>query len=142
MDNFKLHQQLAKDTITLGHYPLCRLLLAKDGNYPWLILVPQVDQITEFHHLSPAQQAQFLVESNEISKFLVDELQADKINIAAIGNMVPQLHIHHVARYKTDPSWPKPIWGQLPAIERSEQETARLIKVITSALHADFIPVA
>lgn len=142
MDNFKLHQQLAKDTITLGHYPLCRLLLAKDGNYPWLILVPQVDQITEFHQLSPVQQSQFLIESNEISKVLVDKLQADKINIAAIGNMVPQLHIHHVARYKTDPSWPKPIWGQLPAIERSEQDTARLIQVITSALHADFVPAA
>ncbi len=140
MDNFRLHQQLAKDTITLGHYPLCRLLLAKDGNYPWLILVPQVDQITEFHQLSPAQQSQFLIESNEISKVLVEQLQADKINIAAIGNMVPQLHIHHVARYETDPCWPKPIWGQLPAIERSEQETARLIKVITSALHASFVP--
>lgn len=142
MSHFELHPQLAQDTITLGYYPLCRLLLAKDGNYPWLILVPQVDQITEFHQLSPAQQSQFLIESNEISKVLVDKLQADKINIAAIGNMVPQLHIHHVARYKTDPSWPKPIWGQLAAIERSEQETARLIKVITSALHADFVPAA
>ncbi|QUM76893.1 HIT domain-containing protein [Moritella sp. 24] len=139
MTQFLLHQQLAADTIVLGEFPLCQVLLAKDGNFPWLILVPKINDVTEFHQLNGDQQAQFLIESNAVSRLLKDRLSADKINIAALGNMVPQLHIHHVARFKEDVCWPKPIWGQVPAIERTEQQTAVLIEIISTTLQAGFI---
>ena len=140
MAEFELHPQLSADTLTLGNFPLCQLLLAKDGNYPWLILVPRVADISEFHQLTATQQAQYLLESNAVSLVLSNQLYADKINIAALGNMVPQLHIHHVARFKHDPSWPKPIWGQVPAITRSEQAIATLTELFMSSLQAGFQP--
>lgn len=140
MTQFLLHPQLAADTKLLGEFPLCQVLLANDGNFPWLILVPKINEITEFHQLNDKQQAQFLIESNAISRLLKDELKADKINIAALGNMVPQLHIHHVARFKSDVCWPKPIWGQAPAVLRTEQQAAELITIISTALQAGFIP--
>ncbi|GIC79034.1 HIT domain-containing protein [Moritella sp. F3] len=139
MTQFILHPQLAADTILVGEFPLCQVLLAKDGNFPWLILVPKINEISEFHELTSEQQIQFLSESNAVSKLLKDGLSADKINIAALGNMVPQLHIHHVARFKEDACWPKPIWGQLPAIARSEQQTLLLTTMISDKLESGFI---
>jgi diadenosine tetraphosphate (Ap4A) HIT family hydrolase len=136
---FILHPQLAADTVLLGEFPLCQVLLANDGNFPWLILVPKVNGITEFHELSDQQQVQFLSESNAVSKLLKDGLSADKINIAALGNMVPQLHIHHVARFKEDACWPKPIWGQIPAVTRTEQQTLLLTTMISNKLGSGFI---
>jgi len=136
---FILHPQLAADTVLVGEFPLCQVLLANDGNFPWLILVPKINNISEFHELTDEQQAQFLSESNAVSKLLKDELSADKINIAALGNMVPQLHIHHVARFKEDACWPKPIWGQIPAISRTEQQTLQLVAMISTKLQAGFI---
>jgi diadenosine tetraphosphate (Ap4A) HIT family hydrolase len=136
---FILHPQLAADTILVGEFPLCQVLLAKDGNFPWLILVPKINEISEFHDLTNEQQIQFLSESNAVSKLLKDGLSADKINIAALGNMVPQLHIHHVARFKEDACWPKPIWGQIPAIMRTEQQTLLLTTMISNKLGSGFI---
>jgi diadenosine tetraphosphate (Ap4A) HIT family hydrolase len=136
---FILHPQLAADTILVGEFPLCQVLLAKDGNFPWLILVPKINEISEFHDLTNEQQIQFLSESNAVSKLLKDGLNADKINIAALGNMVPQLHIHHVARFKEDACWPKPIWGQLPAAARTEKQTLLLTTMISNKLEAGFI---
>jgi diadenosine tetraphosphate (Ap4A) HIT family hydrolase len=136
---FILHPQLAADTILVGEFPLCQVLLAKDGNFPWLILVPKINEISEFHDLTNEQQIQFLSESNAVSKLLKDGLSADKINIAALGNMVPQLHIHHVARFKEDACWPKPIWGQIPAVTRTEQQTLLLTTMISNKLGSGFI---
>ncbi|QFI37213.1 HIT domain-containing protein [Moritella marina ATCC 15381] len=139
MTQFILHPQLAADTTLVGEFPLCQVLLAKDGNFPWLILVPKINDISEFHELTNEQQIQFLSESNAVSILLKDGLNADKINIAALGNMVPQLHIHHVARFKEDACWPKPIWGQLPAVPRTEQQTLLLTTLISNKLGSDFI---
>ncbi|WP_017219660.1 HIT domain-containing protein [Moritella dasanensis] len=139
MTQFILHPQLAADTILVGEFPLCQVLLAKDGNFPWLILVPKINEISEFHDLTNEQQIQFLSESNAVSKLLKDGLSADKINIAALGNMVPQLHIHHVARFKEDVCWPKPIWGQIPAVTRTEQQTLLLTTMILNKLGSGFI---
>lgn len=108
---FQLHPQLAKDTLAIGDFPLCRLLLMNDKSYPWFILVPKRHDITEIYQLSPADRQQLLKESCHLSEIIAKLFQADKINLAALGNMVPQLHIHHVVRYKTDRAWPKPIWG-------------------------------
>ena len=106
---FELHPQLAQDTITISDFPLCRLLLINDSNYPWFILVPRRSQIREIYELQESDQRQLLKESSQLSRVLVKIFQADKLNVAALGNMVPQLHIHHIVRYQDDQAWPKPV---------------------------------
>ncbi len=123
---FKLHPQLARDTIVVGDFPLCRLLLMNDLNYPWFILVPRRAGVKEIFEMAKADQLQLLRESSHLSETMQKVFQADKMNVAALGNMVQQLHIHHIARYKTDPAWPKPVWGlhePIPYSNRALQET-------------------
>ncbi len=108
---FSLHPQLANDCITIGDGPLCRILLMNDCRYPWVVLVPRLEGVTELHQLSPEDLKTVTGEIVETSQLLESFEGIDKINVAALGNMVPQLHIHVVARKKTDAAWPKPIWG-------------------------------
>ena len=110
-----LHQQLKKDCVVLGQLDLCAVLLMPDANYLWLILVPQRENISEIYQLSEQDQQQLIQESSQVSRVMVELFEPDKINVAALGNMVPQLHIHHVARFKTDAAWPAPVWGAVPA---------------------------
>ncbi len=110
-----LHPQLEKDCIKLGNFTLCSLLLLNDSNYPWFILVPDREGIKEIHHLSKPDRQQLFTESLYLSECLEEVFQPDKLNIAALGNVVPQLHIHHIARFKTDACWPAPVWGAVPA---------------------------
>lgn len=112
---FELHPQLAKDCEILGDFPLCMALLNRDGLYPWVILVPKRANITEVFQLSERDQLQLMRESNWVSQTMMTLFAADKMNVAALGNMVPQLHIHHIARFKTDQAWPNPVWGFAPA---------------------------
>jgi len=111
-----LHPQLKKDCFVIGRLPLCAVLLINDANYPWFILVPQREGISEIHQLCEADQQQLMRESSLLASHIEAGFSADKINIAALGNMVPQLHIHHIVRYKDDPAWPAPVWGRVPAI--------------------------
>ena len=90
---FELHPRLQADTQILGDLPLCRVLLAKDSQYPWLILVPRVAGLREIHHLAPAQQQQLILESCAVATLMEETLGPDKINVAALGNLVPQLHL-------------------------------------------------
>ncbi len=123
---FELHPRLAQDTLVIGDFPLCRLLLMNDVNYPWFILVPRRAEIREIFELEQRDQRQLLDESSHLSQILNTIFQADKLNIAALGNMVPQLHIHHIVRYQNDQAWPNPVWGLFPAqpyTERALQET-------------------
>jgi len=136
---FALHPQLAQDTITIGDFPLCRLLLINDNNYPWFILVPRRSQIREIYELEEGDQRQLLKESSHLCRVLVKIFQADKLNVAALGNMVPQLHIHHIVRYQDDQAWPKPVWGLFPAqayTERALQEVCGNVAVLLT----DFTP--
>ena len=119
---FELHPRLQADTQPLGDLPLCRVLLARDSQYPWLILVPRIAQLREIHHLAPEQQQQLMQESCAVATLMEQALSPDKINVAALGNMVPQLHLHHVARFTTDPAWPGPIWGAHPAVTYEAQD--------------------
>jgi len=112
---FSLHPQLAKDTHVLGDFPLSRLLIAKDANYPWCILVPKREALREIHHLDEGDQHQLLKESAALAAAMELVFSPYKMNVAALGNMVPQLHIHHIARFESDAAWPKPIWGVVPA---------------------------
>lgn len=121
-----LHPQLEKDCFVIGQFPLCALLLINDANYPWFILVPQRENICEIHHLSEQDQQQLMRESSALAACIEQTFKADKINIAALGNMVPQLHVHHIVRYKADVSWPAPIWGKVPAIPYAAADAADL----------------
>jgi diadenosine tetraphosphate (Ap4A) HIT family hydrolase len=111
---FALHPQLQADCIPLGRFPLCQLLLLNDANYPWFILVPEREDIREIYQLSADDQLQLLRESSQLAQQLADRFKADKMNIAALGNVVPQLHLHHIVRYRHDPAWPAPVWGKVP----------------------------
>lgn len=122
---FELHSRLQADTRLLGDLPLCRVLLAKDSQYPWLILVPRVANLREIHHLAPAQQQQLMQESCAVANLMEQALRPDKINVAALGNLVPQLHLHHVARFSTDKAWPGPIWGAHPSLPYDESTLQR-----------------
>ena len=110
-----IHPQLLQDCRILGQFQLCYLLLMQDANYPWFILVPARVDIREIHELADADQQQLLTESVLLARGLTELFAPDKLNVAALGNMVPQLHIHHIVRYRNDPAWPAPVWGRLPA---------------------------
>lgn len=123
---FNLHPQLANDCFDLAEFPLCKLLLCNDSAYPWFILVPKVNDITDIYQLDWQQQQQFLNESSMLSELLMQVFSGDKMNVAALGNVVEQLHVHHVVRYKTDVSWPNPIWGQQPLTSYLDDELMSL----------------
>jgi diadenosine tetraphosphate (Ap4A) HIT family hydrolase len=112
---FALHTQLAKDCVTIGDLPLSRVLLMNDANYPWLVLVPRRADSVELFQLPRLDQQQLLDEITQVSAALAGHFRADKMNIAALGNVVPQLHVHIIARYSDDPAWPRPVWGAVPA---------------------------
>jgi len=136
---FELHPQLAQDTFTIGDFPLCRLLLCNDSNYPWFILVPRRAQIREIFELEERDQRQLLKESSQLSKVLATIFQADKLNVAALGNMVPQLHVHHIVRYQDDLAWPKPVWGLFPAQAYTERALQEICGNVAAHL-TDFTP--
>ncbi|NNG14327.1 MAG: HIT family protein [Gammaproteobacteria bacterium] len=129
-----LHPQLEKDCLLLGQFKLCKLLLMKDANYPWFILVPDRQAVTEIYQLDEQDQQQLMRESSIMAKLLVEVFSADKVNIAALGNVVPQLHVHHVARYHDDPAWPAPVWGACAAQAYDDEALQQRMDKILSAL--------
>ena len=137
---FKLHEVLARDCAVVGDLPLCRVLLMNDSQYPWLILVPRRDELREICDLSAADQQLYLKESNTTCALLRSELNAEKLNVAALGNMVPQLHIHHIARFSNDVGWPKPVWGLLPAIPYDVDALNKYLKRLRAAYAASDVP--
>ena len=118
----------------MGRFPLCHLLLLRDANYPWFVLVPDRDAISEIYQLSDEDQQQLLRESTMLSKALVAAFAPDKLNIAALGNVVSQLHVHHVVRYKTDPAWPAPVWGKVSAKAYGDIELNAVIAKLKQSL--------
>jgi diadenosine tetraphosphate (Ap4A) HIT family hydrolase len=139
--SFKLHQQLAQDTHHLGDFPLSTLLLSKDANYPWFILVPRRNEIREAFQLTTDEQAQLHQESIQLGQALHLGFKADKMNIAALGNMVPQLHIHHIVRYTNDPAWPNPVWGFTDVVPYTADTLEKRISDTLEALQAlEFTP--
>ena len=124
--SFSLAPELQRDCIELADWPLCKVLLMNDSQYPWFILVPRVADVKEIIDLSEELQITLLQESGKLSKLLQQVFSPDKLNIAALGNMVPQLHVHHIARFTTDPAWPAPIWGKLPTVPYSDEQIEQL----------------
>jgi diadenosine tetraphosphate (Ap4A) HIT family hydrolase len=134
---FSLHPRLAADTRPVTDLPLCRVLLMNDRTYPWLILVPRRPDIREMHRLTGPDQAQLLVELMTVSRVLETHTGALKMNVAALGNMVPQLHIHVVARFEGDAAWPAPVWGKVPAVPYDEAAAAALIHTLAANIQAE-----
>jgi diadenosine tetraphosphate (Ap4A) HIT family hydrolase len=137
---FELHPRLARDCIPLGRFPLCRLLLMNESRYPWFILVPERPGIGEIHQLSEPDRVRLLAESCELSRALAAAFGAHKLNIAAIGNLVPQLHLHHVVRYRDDPAWPSPVWGRGEPLPYAEAQVAAVRELLAGAGLKHFEP--
>lgn len=136
---FQLDARLDQDTFLIGDFSLCRLLLMNDASYPWFILVPRRAGIRELYQLDQPDQEQLLKESAILSRVLQRIFQADKLNIAALGNLVPQLHVHHIARHQTDQAWPKPVWGLFPARPYTAKARREVVALVIRHLE-DFTP--
>ena len=138
---FELHASLESDSVRIGDLPLSSVRLCNDSNYPWVILIPRRKDIEEIYQLSLDDQHQLLLESSLISGSLVEIFSPDKLNIATIGNIVPQLHMHHVCRYKKDACWPKPIWGQVNTIPYDNRILTKTIESIRLRLEPNLISI-
>jgi len=135
---WSLHPQLAQDTIPVGDLALTRVLLARDANYPWLILVPRRPGLVEIIDLPANEQAQLTAEIAAAARALRNITECEKLNIAALGNVVPQLHVHVIGRRHSDAAWPKPVWG---VAAPTAYETKSLEGLLT-ALRRRLAPVA
>ncbi|MGY4516020.1 HIT family protein [Lysobacter sp. HA18] len=111
MTDWSLHAQLAADTHPVASLALCDILLMNDARWPWLILVPRIDGARDWIDLDRESQHRLSDEIAGASQTLRDLHAPDKLNVAALGNMVPQLHVHVIARFRTDAAWPRPVWG-------------------------------
>ncbi|GAB3448323.1 HIT domain-containing protein [Insolitispirillum peregrinum] len=131
---FTLHPRLAADTIEVAVWPLCQVRLMNDRTYPWLILVPQRADLSELHQLAPDDRTRVMHEMALAGRLLSHATNADKINTAALGNMVPQLHIHVIARFKTDPAWPNPVWGHAPAEPYDQATLSHTLRMLRDAM--------
>src|SRR5262245_29735821 len=131
---WELHPQLANDTAVVGDLTLSRVLASRDANYPWLVLVPRRSSAIEIIDLDEADQRELWGEIAVIARALRALTRCDKLNIAAIGNVVPQLHVHIVARRRTDVAWPKPVWGAVPAIPYAPGALDRFVTAVRHAI--------
>ena len=110
--SFQLNERLAAGGFDFGTLGKCRVLLKNNAVFPWFILVPEVDEsITELHQLESADYTSIMLTVRQVCEFVESHVRPDKINVAAIGNIVSQLHIHVVARFETDPAWPGVVWS-------------------------------
>src|SRR5215475_8399380 len=132
--DWSLHPQLVQDTVPVGDFPLARVLLANDANYPWLILVPRLPGLVELVDLEENAQVQLLGEITATAQALKSVTQCDKLNIAALGNQVPQLHVHVIARRRTDAAWPRPVWGMTPPLPYKDHEQRILLDALRRLL--------
>ncbi len=131
---FKLNSRLQQDTVVVGQFNLSMVLLHKDANYPWCILVPKRLNLRELHHLSQGDRVAIMNESCHLSEVMTDIFAPETMNVAELGNMVPQLHMHHVARFKDDAAWPNPIWGAVEAKEYEAEVLASRLARLRSSL--------
>lgn len=134
MADWVLDQKLADDSIFVADWPLSQLRLINDSRFPWLVLVPRVSNIEEIFQLSSYDQQRLLQESSHLAKALSDLFKADKMNVAALGNVVRQLHVHHIVRYVGDCCYPSPVWGVGEAVSYTEQELRLCLEMLHDSL--------
>ncbi len=131
---FTLHPRLAADTAPIATWELCHIRLMLDANYPWLVLVPARPDLTGMHQLTADDGATLMTEISRASHRLETLYNPTRINVAALGNMVAQLHIHVIARLDSDPAWPGPVWGAVPGKVYSDDDLRRTVSSIAQAL--------
>lgn len=136
---FVLDERLQNDTILIGRLPLCQVLLMNDKRFPWVILVPARNDVFEYYHLSESDRTQLMKESTLVVEKMSDHFSASSMNIAALGNVVPQLHQHHVCRYTDDPAWPNPVWGHSTGVPYQADELEIRVKELQSLLQQHFV---
>ena len=134
MDTFRLDERLARDSVLITNLGLCQLRLQNDSRWPWLILVPQRNDISELFDLTPLDQAMLTFETNQAASALKDITKATKINVGALGNIVRQLHVHIIARNEGDTCWPGPIWGHGTAVPYAGNEKENLMTKLAGVL--------
>ena len=134
MSDWHLDPRLADDTHPVAQLPLCELRLMDDSHHPWLVLAPRVAGATELIDLSEAQQQALLREVSQASRLLRDCFAPDKLNVAALGNVVPQLHVHVIARYTGDIAWPRPVWGHAASRPYSPEALVERIATLSEGL--------
>ena len=134
MNRWHLHPQLAEDTVPIIELALSEVRLMDDANHPWLLLVPRVADVTELIDLDAAQRTQLTAEIDATSRALMALFKPDKLNIAALGNMVPQLHVHVIARFLNDIAWPRPVWGVANARRYAPEQLVERVNSLTEAL--------
>jgi diadenosine tetraphosphate (Ap4A) HIT family hydrolase len=137
---FVLDPQLASDSHPVAELALSSLRLMDDANYPWLLLVPRVEGARELIDLERGQQAELLDEINRVSRLLRRLFRPYKLNVAALGNLVPQLHMHLIARYREDPAWPAPVWGRSHARPYEPEALVQRISALQAGLKAIALP--
>lgn len=135
---FVLDSRLQQDSIVLGDFPLCRLLLMNDVQYPWFILVPRREDVSELFQLDADDQSVLWRETTRLAELLKDTFAADKMNVATLGNMVSQLHVHVIVRRRDDATWPAPVWGKFPAKPYAEAQVAAVKARLRLVLTDDF----
>jgi diadenosine tetraphosphate (Ap4A) HIT family hydrolase len=133
---FQLHERLAADTAFVASLGLCRVLLMDNRLWPWLILVPERPDLTEIHQLSRTDGHRLMDEISLASRLLEERFSPDKINVGALGNLVPQLHIHVIGRRRGDPAWPGPVWGSGFAERYEPAEREVMVAGLRDALAA------
>jgi diadenosine tetraphosphate (Ap4A) HIT family hydrolase len=131
---YELHPQLAADTHPLAALELCELRLMDDANYPWLVLVPRVAEARELIDLDAAQRHALTDEIDRAARLLRDAFRPHKLNVAALGNLVPQLHVHVIAREENDPAWPAPVWGRVAARPYPPEMLVERVRLLRSLL--------
>ena len=134
MDEFTLDPQLKADSIPLAELELCTVRLMKDANYPWLLMVPKYNGLAELIDLARQDQHRLMDEIRQVSQALQITTKCDKLNVAALGNMVRQLHVHVIARSENDPAWPGPIWGKVPMKDYEPGEAEALLEKLQQAM--------
>jgi len=134
--SFALHPDLVRDTVDVARLPLCRVGLNHDATYPWLVLSPMLHGLRDFHDVPAEHHAALMGEITRASRALQQVYKPDKINVAALGNVTPQLHIHVIARFASDPAWAKPVWGIVPAKPYTPAALGETIAKIRTALNA------
>ena len=134
MNAWQLHHQLADDTAPVIELPLCEVRLMDDANHPWLVLVPRVADAVELIDLDATQRAQLSTEIDAAARALKALFKPHKLNIAALGNLVPQLHVHVIARYTDDIAWPRPVWGAANARPYAPEDLIERVNALRAAL--------
>ena len=135
---FTLDARLQQDTLPVGDFPLCRLLLMNDAHYPWFILVPRREAVSELFQLDAEEQQALWRETTWLAEKLKDTFAADKMNVATLGNVVSQLHMHVIVRRRDDAAWPAPVWGKHVAQPYSVQQIAEIREKLQLVLSENF----